>query len=79
MKVRVVVTLKAPVLDPQGKAIEKAASKMSLSLQSVRVGKVFDIEISSTTHEAGMAEIRKLSEKLLSNPVIENVEYEVTG
>ena len=49
MKARVTVTLKNGVLDPQGKAIEGALKSFGLTgIESVRQGKVFDIEVSVT-------------------------------
>ena len=49
MKARVTVTLKNGVLDPQGKALEGALKSLGVSgVDSVRQGKVFDIEVNST-------------------------------
>ena len=47
MKARVTVTLKSGILDPQGKAIEGALKSLGIAgVDSVRQGKIFDIEIS---------------------------------
>ncbi len=49
MKARVTVTLKTGVLDPQGKAIEGALKSLGIAgVESVRQGKVFDIELSGS-------------------------------
>ncbi len=54
MKTRVVVTLKASVLDPQGKAIEGALKSLGFEgFASVRQGKVFDIELDGVEARAG--------------------------
>ena len=46
MKVKVIVTLKNGVLDPQGKAIQQTLNGMSFSdVKEVRQGKYFDIEV----------------------------------
>ncbi|WP_163609137.1 phosphoribosylformylglycinamidine synthase subunit PurS, partial [Klebsiella pneumoniae] len=46
MKARVTVTLKTGVLDPQGKAIEGALKSLGVAgIDSVRQGKVFDLEL----------------------------------
>lgn len=73
MKATVEVTLKRDVLDPQGKAIQKASESLGLAaVRAVRQGKLFEIEIDC----AGEAEARKLLDelgrKLLANPVIED-------
>ena len=49
MKIKVIVTLKNGVLDPQGKAIQQTLNGMSFSeVKEVRQGKYFDIEVSTT-------------------------------
>ena len=56
MKARVTVTLKTGVLDPQGKAIEGALKSLGVDgVDSVRQGKVFDIELSGTDKAAAEA------------------------
>ena len=73
MKARVTVTLKAGVLDPQGKAIEGALHSLGVAgIASVRQGKVFDIEIDAPDAEAAKAALSAASEKLLANLVVEN-------
>ena len=77
MKARVVVTLKNGVLDPQGKAIEGALKSLGVSgVDSVRQGKVFDIEV---TGDAAMAkaQVQAACEKLLANTVIENYHIDI--
>jgi phosphoribosylformylglycinamidine synthase PurS subunit len=72
MKARVVVTLKNGVLDPQGKAIEGALKSLGVSgVESVRQGKVFDIEVTGDAATA-KAQLQAACEKLLANTVIEN-------
>ena len=73
MKARVVVTLKASVLDPQGKAIEGALKSLGLEgFASVRQGKVFDIELDGVEGEAAEALVAQACEKLLANVIVEN-------
>ena len=51
MKVKVIVTLKNGVLDPQGKAIQQTLNGMTFdNVSEVRQGKYFDIEAVSYTH-----------------------------
>jgi phosphoribosylformylglycinamidine synthase subunit PurS len=80
MKARVVVTLKNGVLDPQGKAIEGALSSLGIGgIESVRQGKVFDIEIEADTTDAAEEALKVACERLLANTVIENYAIEVAG
>ena len=72
MKARVTVTLKAGVLDPQGKAIEGALSALGFAgVGAVRQGKVFDIELAETDKARAEAALKAMCEKLLANSVIE--------
>ena len=73
MKARVTVTLKNGVLDPQGKAIEGALKSLGFAgVDSVRQGKVFDIELRTADQAAAEAALEAACEKLLANTVIEN-------
>jgi phosphoribosylformylglycinamidine synthase subunit PurS len=78
VKARVTVTLKSGILDPQGKAIEGALKSLGVEgVASVRQGKVFDIEISSSDKTKAEATLRAAADKLLANTVIENYRVEV--
>lgn len=73
IKARVTVTLKNGVLDPQGKAIVGALGSLGFDgVNSVRQGKVFDIELNGTDKTKAEAELKEMCEKLLANTVIEN-------
>lgn len=75
MKARVIVTLKSGVLDPQGKAIEGALRSLGVpGVDSVRQGKVFEIEVSGADPEGAL---KAASEKLLANLVVENYRIEM--
>ena len=78
MKARVTVTLKTGVLDPQGKAIEGALKSLGVSgVDSVRQGKVFDIELDGADKADAEAVLKAAAEKLLANTVIENYRIEI--
>ena len=73
MKALVHVTLKKDVLDPQGKAIQKASASLGYeAVKSVRQGKVFEVELDATDRKQAEAQLAELCEKLLANPVIED-------
>ena len=78
MKLKVFVTLKPGVLDPQGKAIEAALTSFGLSgVDGVRQGKVFDVELAGDDRAAAEATLRAAREKLLANTVVENYAIEI--
>lgn len=78
MKARVTVTLKNGVLDPQGKAIEGALKSFGLEgVDSVRQGKVFDIELSTDDRAQAETLLKAACEKLLANTVVENYRVEI--
>ena len=75
MKARVHVTLKPEVLDPQGKAIQKASASLGYeAIRSVRQGKLFELELDASDEVAARALLTELCRKLLANPVIEDFE-----
>ncbi|MFK4823249.1 phosphoribosylformylglycinamidine synthase subunit PurS [Paenochrobactrum sp. BZR 588] len=77
IKARVTVTLKNGVLDPQGKAIVGALGSLGFDgVNSVRQGKVFDVELEGADKAAAEANIKAMCEKLLANTVIED--YSIT-
>ena len=73
MKIKIIVTLKNGVLDPQGKAIQQTLNSMSFSeVKEVRQGKYFDIEINIEDEKKAKAEVEEMCKKLLANLVIED-------
>jgi phosphoribosylformylglycinamidine synthase PurS subunit len=78
MKARVVVTLKDGILDPQGKAIEGALKSLGIAgIDSLRQGKIFEIELATNDPTAAEGVLRAACEKLLANQVVENFQVEV--
>ena len=73
MKIKIIVTLKNGVLDPQGKAIQQTLNGMGFSdVKDVRQGKYFDIEINETDEIRAKNKVDEMCKKLLANLVIEN-------
>ncbi len=74
MKLRIYVTLKPGVLDPQGKAIEHALAGLGFSgVSDARVGKLIELEVADNTDDA---QIDAMCRQLLANTVIENYRIE---
>jgi phosphoribosylformylglycinamidine synthase len=76
MKAYVYVSLKKSVLDPQGKTIQGALSKMGYKgVQDVRQGKYFELSLDGLDREAAKAEVERVAKEVLTNPVIEEYRY----
>ena len=73
MKIKVIVTLKNGVLDPQGKAIQQTLNGMNFSeVKEVRQGKYFDIEVNEKDESKAKSQVEEMCKKLLANLVIED-------
>jgi phosphoribosylformylglycinamidine synthase subunit PurS len=80
MKATVYVRLKGEVLDPQGRAVQKALDTLGVSgVRDVRVGKLIEIQLDSSQHQGAEldAQLRKMCDELLANPVIEDYEIKL--
>jgi phosphoribosylformylglycinamidine synthase subunit PurS len=78
MKARVIVTLKDGILDPQGKAIEGALKSLGINgIESVRQGKIFEMELATDDRTVAAGVLRDACERLLANQVIENFQVEL--
>ncbi|MBO1513092.1 MULTISPECIES: phosphoribosylformylglycinamidine synthase subunit PurS [Metabacillus] len=76
-KVKVYITLRESVLDPQGSAVKSALHSMSYNeVQDVRIGKYMELTIEKSDRDLDVA-VREMCEKLLANTVIEDFSYEV--
>ena len=73
MKVKVIVTLKNGVLDPQGKAIQQTLNGMAFeNVSEVRQGKYFDIKVNESDESKAKSQVEEMCKKLLANLVIED-------
>lgn len=64
---------KAELLDPQGKAVAGALSRLDVGgISGVRIGKRFELTV-DTADEATLATVKRLADEILSNAVIEDV------
>ncbi|VVT12908.1 Phosphoribosylformylglycinamidine synthase subunit PurS [Sphingomonas sp. EC-HK361] len=74
MKLKIFVTLKPGVLDPQGKAIEHALAGLGFTgVAEARVGKLIELDVADATSDA---DIDAMCRRLLANTVIENYRIE---
>jgi len=73
MIIKVIVTLKKGVLDPQGKAIQQTLNGMNFSnVSKIRQGKYFDIHVNESDESKAKSQVEEMCKKLLANLVIED-------
>ncbi|OES45316.1 phosphoribosylformylglycinamidine synthase subunit PurS [Domibacillus iocasae] len=76
-KVKVYVTLRESVLDPQGKAVQQSLSSLGYQgVEDVRIGKYMELQFDDSVTDVEST-VKEVCEKLLSNPVIEDYRYEI--
>ncbi|MED3624948.1 phosphoribosylformylglycinamidine synthase subunit PurS [Neobacillus thermocopriae] len=76
-KVKVFVTLRESVLDPQGKAVTNSLHSLNYpEVADVRIGKYMELTIEKSDRDIDEV-VNEICSKLLANPVIENYRYEV--
>ena len=78
MRARVTVTLKTGVLDPQGQAITGSLKSLGFAgVNTVRQGKVFDLDLAGADPSEARISLAAMCEKLLANTVIEDYSIEI--
>ncbi|HLG19616.1 MAG TPA: phosphoribosylformylglycinamidine synthase subunit PurS [Bdellovibrionota bacterium] len=77
MKVRIYVTLKQAVLDPQGKAVHRSLQRLGYKeVTDTRVGKYIELSMENGDRAKAASRVEEMCKKLLSNPLIEDTRYE---
>tara|TARA_Y100000590_G_scaffold455196_1_gene603355 strand:- start:1528 stop:1767 length:240 start_codon:yes stop_codon:yes gene_type:complete len=78
MKVKIQITPKNGVLDPQGKAIQKSLLALGFDeVLNVRQGKYIEIDIKEQSIEQTRLNVEEMCEKLLANTIIENYQIDL--
>lgn len=76
-KVKVYITLRESVLDPQGTAVKQSLHSMTYNqVQDVRIGKYMELTIDDTTTDVDLL-VQEMCERLLANTVIEDYRYDI--
>ena len=76
MKIRVIVSFKNTVLDPQGQTVRNALHTLGYDfVKDVRQGKVFELELDGISREEAEKVIPEISDKVLANPIIEQFSW----
>ena len=77
MKATVLVRPKPGILDPQGAAVGSALGHLGFAVTGTRVGKVIDLDVEAADAKEAKAQVEKMCEQLLANPLIESYEVEI--
>ena len=77
MKATVLVRPKQGILDPQGQAVESSLRQLGFSVGETRIGRVVDVEVETSDPAIARAQVERMCEQLLTNPLIESYEIEL--
>jgi len=78
MKIRILVTYKESVLDPQGQTVKNILHTLGYDfIRDVRQGKVFELDLEGVPQEEVEKIIPELSDKVLANPIIEKFSWQI--
>jgi len=80
VRARVVVYPRPEILDPQGKAIADALSRLGFDqVRDLRAGKSFDVTVESSSVAEAEKVVRQMADKLLANAIMEDFTVEILG
>jgi len=77
VRATVVVRPKPGILDPQGEAVRDSLSKLGFPVAGARVGRIVELELEASELASARAQVERMCEQLLANPLIESYEIEV--
>jgi phosphoribosylformylglycinamidine synthase PurS subunit len=80
LQVKVFVTPRKGILDPQGRAVEHSLQSLGFKgIADVKIGKYIVLDIAAGSAADARAQAQKMCERLLANPLIEDFTFEVEG
>ncbi len=78
VRVRILVSLKDIVLDPQGQTVKNALHTLGYDfVKDVRQGKIFELELEGISREEAEKVVAEISDKVLANPIIEKFSWQI--
>jgi phosphoribosylformylglycinamidine synthase len=77
VRATVLVRPKPGILDPQGEAVESSLRQLGFPVGDARIGRVVDLELDAADEASARAEVERMCEQLLANPLIESYEIEL--
>jgi len=79
VRATVLVRPKQGILDPQGDAVQTSLRHLGFIVGDARVGRVVDLEVETGDPDSARAEVERMCEQLLANPLIETYEIEIVA
>jgi len=79
VKATVLVRPKPGILDPQGEAVQRSLRQLGFPVEEARIGRVVDLELDLGDTDKTRAELERMCEQLLANPLIESYEISVAS
>jgi phosphoribosylformylglycinamidine synthase subunit PurS len=79
VRATVLVRPKQGILDPQGAAVESSLRELGFPVSEARVGRVVDVEVEAMDAADARAQLERMCERLLANPLIESYAIELEG
>jgi len=77
VRATVLVRPKQGILDPQGQAVEDSLRHLGFTVGDARVGRVIDLDVDAADPQQARAEVERMCQELLANPLIESYEIEI--
>jgi len=77
VRATVLVRPKEGILDPQGEAVQGSLKKLGFAVDSVRVGRVIDVELAASDEAEVRAQVERMCSEMLANPLIESFQIRV--
>jgi phosphoribosylformylglycinamidine synthase len=77
VKATVLVRPKPGILDPQGQAVESSLRHLGFDVGEARVGRLVDVDVATDDRADALAQLERMCEQLLANPLIESYAIEL--
>jgi phosphoribosylformylglycinamidine synthase len=77
VRATVLVRPKPGILDPQGQAVEGSLRHLGFEVRDARVGRLVDVDVATNDPAEALAQLERMCEQLLTNPLIESYEIEL--
>jgi phosphoribosylformylglycinamidine synthase PurS subunit len=77
VRATVLVRPKEGILDPQGQAVESSLRQLGFAVEGARIGRVVDLDVEAADASEARAQVERMCEQLLANPLIESYEIEL--
>ena len=78
MRATIAVRPKPGILDPQGEAVRGSLQHLGFDVADARIGRLVELELAAQDAAAARAEVERMCEQLLANPLIETFQIEIS-